>query len=58
MNADDSKAEMQALCTRAAEQEARRQSAAARGDCDTAQAAERELSRLWARYLQLEQGDT
>jgi hypothetical protein len=54
MNEPAHVAEMQALCTRAAEQEARRQAAAARGDRDATREAELEISRLWARYLDLE----
>lgn len=46
-------AEMQALCTRAATEEARRQQALERGDRQAAADAEIELSRLWSRYVDL-----
>jgi len=46
--------ERQALLTRASEQEARRQAAQQRGDLEAAQAAERELRRLWSRYQELD----
>jgi len=50
----DSQRELAALKMRAAEQEARRQSAAQRGDRDAARDAEIELSRLWSRACDLE----
>jgi hypothetical protein len=46
--------EMQALCVRAAEQEARRQAARQRGDVAVAEAAERKLAALWRRYGELD----
>jgi hypothetical protein len=46
--------ELQALLTRAAEQEARRQAARERGDTQAVWAAERELQKLWRRYGELE----
>ena len=42
------------MLTRASEQEARRQAAQQRGDLEAAQAAERELRRLWSRYQELD----
>lgn len=48
--------ERRALLTRAAEQEARRQTAWERGDLIATQEAERELERLWRRFGELEGG--
>ena len=48
------RAEMQALCTRAADHESRRQAAIARDDHQAVREHEQELSRLWARYVDLE----
>jgi len=48
------KTEMQALCVRAADQESRRQAALASGDHHAVREHELELSRLWARYVDLE----
>ncbi len=45
--------ERQAILTRAAEQEARRQSARERGDVQAERQAERELVRLWWRFGEL-----
>lgn len=47
-------AEQVAVMTRAAEQEMRRQAAHSRGDAQSERAAEAELRRLWARYLELD----
>jgi hypothetical protein len=47
-------AETRALLTRAAELEAKRQQAAARGDVQTVVAIERELRDLWKRYANLD----
>lgn len=52
---DPAKAELQAIATRAAIEEARRQAALARGDRQSADDAAAELSRLHARYRDLEQ---
>ena len=51
---DDARAEKQALCTRAAEQEAKRQAALQRGDWFTQHECERELRALWRRHSELE----
>lgn len=51
---DATRAELQALSTRAAILEAQRQSALTRQDTAAAYAIETELSRLWARYLAVE----
>jgi hypothetical protein len=45
---------MHALLTRAADQEARRQSAAYQGDVMAMREHEAELRRLWARYVALD----
>ena len=50
----DNEIELRALLTRAAEQEARRQSAREAGDQWGQYQAERELAALWRRYGQLE----
>lgn len=50
---DEQRNEMQALCVRAVEQEAKRQAARQRGDVAAAEAAERELAALWRRYGEL-----
>ena len=55
MTADDYRSELQAIAARAGVEEARRQAALQRGDCQAAADAEQELSRLWARYCDLEQ---
>lgn len=52
---DEQRAELQALCVRAADAEAKRQAAIARGDVQAVQEAECELSRLWSRYVDIEQ---
>ena len=52
---DEQRAELQALCVRAADQEAKRQAAIARGDVQAVRECEIELSRLWSRYLDIEQ---
>lgn len=50
----DPHAELEALKTRAACEEARKQAAIARRDWPAARDAEIELSRLWARHCELE----
>lgn len=45
--------ERRALLTRAAEQEARRQAARERGEVAAMADAERELRRLWSRFVEL-----
>lgn len=50
----DLRAEMQALLTRAADHEARRQAARDRGDELAIRQHEDELRRLWARYVALD----
>jgi hypothetical protein len=50
----DLRSEMQALLVRAADQEARRQAAADRGDAMALREHEAELRRLWARYVALD----
>ena len=52
----DRDAEQRAICTRAADWEARRQAAVKRGDRQAADRAEAEIARLWARYYDLENG--
>lgn len=51
------RAEMQALCTRAAHAEAARQAAVERRDYSAVREHELELSRLWGRYIDLERED-
>jgi hypothetical protein len=51
----DTQTEAQALMTRAADIEAQRQAALARGDVHAVKEHELELSRIWARYLDIEQ---
>ncbi len=46
--------EIKSLAIRASVEEARRQAAARRGDWQAAQEHETELSRIWARYCDLE----
>jgi hypothetical protein len=50
----DVEAELRALCTRAAEAEARRQAARDRGDHHAEAALEEELRRLWRRHAEIE----
>lgn len=57
MRPEARRAEMQALCTRAAIAEAARQSAIERGDAQAVREHEVELSRLWSRYIDLEVED-
>lgn len=51
---DDARAEARALLTQAAIAEAARQAAIERGDLDAIREHERELSRLWRRYCDVE----
>jgi hypothetical protein len=51
----DTRRELQALLVRAAQVEAARQSAVARGDTAARDAAELELRRLWREHSALEQ---
>jgi hypothetical protein len=46
--------EIKSLAIRASVEEAKRQAAARRGDWQSAQEHETELSRIWARYCDLE----
>ena len=52
---EEARREAQALLTRGAHLEAQRQSAIARSDFHAVREIEIEQSRLWARYLDLEQ---
>jgi hypothetical protein len=54
---DDRHRELQALLVRAAQAEAARQSAVARGDIPARDACERELRDLWRRHGELERRD-
>jgi hypothetical protein len=51
---NDLEAELRALCTRAADAEARRQAARDRGDHHAEAALEEELRRLWRRHAAVE----
>jgi hypothetical protein len=51
---NDLEAELRALCTRAADAEARRQAARDRGDHHAEATLEEELRRLWRRHAEVE----